>query len=178
MSLSNTAVPFYYGKFREEVLNGEKRVNRYISMEMNRIDALIENGVDKVKCYIDSDSKQKSTALFNNYKDGFISKKDECKVIKQIIDLNPYRKDIYEYLIKEDGDILKDIEKLTSYLGYDVSDYKDELMNKYIEKLMKEDKTNLEFLKERIIKYARYIGSSNESIYIARIDAIYTFQTA
>ena len=51
-------------------------------------------------------------------------------------------------------------------------------MNKYIEKLMKEDKTNLEFLKERIIKYARYIGSSNESIYIARIDAIYTFQTA
>ena len=33
-------------------------------------------------------------------------------------------------------------------------------------------------LKERIIKYARYIGSSNESIYIARIDAIYTFQTA
>lgn len=142
------------------------------------IDALIENGVDKVKCYIDSDSKQKSTALFNNYKDGFISKKDESKVIKQIIDLNPYRKDIYEYLIKEDGDILKDIEKLTSYLGYDVSDYKDELMNIYIEKLMKEDKSNLEFLKERIIKYARYIGSSKESIYIARIDAIYTFQTA
>ena len=128
------------------------------------VDALIENGVENVKCYIDSDSKQKSTALFNNYKDGFISKKDECKVIKQIIDLNPYRKDIYEYLIKEDGDILKDIENLTTYLGYDVSDYKDKLMNTYIEELIKDNERDLEFTKEKVTKYARYIGSSNESL--------------
>ncbi len=43
MALSNTAVPRYYGEFRERVLNGEILVNQYISMEMNRIDALIEN---------------------------------------------------------------------------------------------------------------------------------------
>lgn len=141
------------------------------------VDALIENGVQNVKCYIDNDSKQKSTALFNNYKDGFISKKDECKVIKQIIDLNPYRRDIYEYLIKEDGDILKDIENLTTYLGYDVSDYKDKLMNTYIEELIKDSQSDLESTKEKVSKYSRYIGSSNEAIYIARIDAIYTFQT-
>lgn len=41
--LSNTAVPKYYGEFREKVLRGEIPVNREISMEMNRIDALIEN---------------------------------------------------------------------------------------------------------------------------------------
>lgn len=42
-NLSNTKVPKYYGIFREKVMNGEIPVNREISMEMNRIDALIEN---------------------------------------------------------------------------------------------------------------------------------------
>ena len=43
MALSNTAVPKYYGMFRDAVLAGEIPVNREISMEMNRIDALIAN---------------------------------------------------------------------------------------------------------------------------------------
>lgn len=41
MSLSNTAVPIYYGQFRERVLRGEIPVCREIEMEMNRIDNLI-----------------------------------------------------------------------------------------------------------------------------------------
>lgn len=41
--LSNTAVPTYYGQFREVVFRGEIPVCRTISMEMNRIDALIED---------------------------------------------------------------------------------------------------------------------------------------
>ena len=41
MALSNTATPEYYGRFRAAVLNGEIPVNKEISMEMNRIDALI-----------------------------------------------------------------------------------------------------------------------------------------
>ncbi len=43
MGLSNTAVPRYYGEFREQVLDGEIPVNREIAMEMNRIDELIAN---------------------------------------------------------------------------------------------------------------------------------------
>ena len=43
MSLSNTATPKYYGKFRDAVLRGDIPVCEEISMEMNRIDALIEN---------------------------------------------------------------------------------------------------------------------------------------
>jgi phage terminase large subunit-like protein len=43
MTLSNTAVPIYYGRFREAVLRGDIIVNEMISLEMNRIDALIEN---------------------------------------------------------------------------------------------------------------------------------------
>lgn len=39
--LSNTATPIYYGKFRERVLAGQIPVCQEISMQMNRIDALI-----------------------------------------------------------------------------------------------------------------------------------------
>ena len=41
MALSNTAVPRYYGEFRDAVIRGEIPVCREISMEMNRIDDLI-----------------------------------------------------------------------------------------------------------------------------------------
>ena len=43
MVLSNTAVPIEYGKFREQVLRGEIPVNSEVSMQMNRIDYLIES---------------------------------------------------------------------------------------------------------------------------------------
>lgn len=43
MGLSNMAVPTYYGQFRDAVIRGEIPVNREISLEMNRIDALIAN---------------------------------------------------------------------------------------------------------------------------------------
>ena len=43
MALSSTAVPKYYGMFRDAVIRGEIPVCEEISMEMNRIDALIEN---------------------------------------------------------------------------------------------------------------------------------------
>lgn len=43
MALSNTATPKYYGMFRDAVLRGDIPVCEEISMEMNRIDALIAN---------------------------------------------------------------------------------------------------------------------------------------
>ena len=43
MALSNTAIPKYYGQFRDAVLRGEIPVCREIAMEMNRIDDLIAN---------------------------------------------------------------------------------------------------------------------------------------
>lgn len=41
--LSNTAVPRYYGEFRDAVIRGEIPINAEIEMEMHRIDALIAN---------------------------------------------------------------------------------------------------------------------------------------
>jgi len=43
MALSNTAVPKYYGMFRDAVLRGEIPVNENIVLQMNRIDSDIAN---------------------------------------------------------------------------------------------------------------------------------------
>lgn len=43
MALSNTAVPNEYSKFRAQVINGEIPVNEEVSLQMNRIDFLIES---------------------------------------------------------------------------------------------------------------------------------------
>lgn len=43
MALSNTAIPIEYGRFREQVLAGLIPVNEEISMQMNRIDFLIDS---------------------------------------------------------------------------------------------------------------------------------------
>jgi phage terminase large subunit-like protein len=43
MALSNTAVPKYYGQFRDAVIRGEIPICREIEMEMHRIDDLIDD---------------------------------------------------------------------------------------------------------------------------------------
>lgn len=43
MTLSNTATPIYYGKFRDDVVSGKIPVNKEISLEMNRIDERISD---------------------------------------------------------------------------------------------------------------------------------------
>lgn len=57
MALDNKAVPKFYGQFREDVLSGKIPVCETISLEMNRIDDLIDNpGIyydgDKVEGWI------------------------------------------------------------------------------------------------------------------------------
>ena len=142
------------------------------------LDALIDNGVTEVNSYIDKKSIRQSNALFNNYKDGFINKLDGCKVIQKIIMSNPYRKEVYEFLIKEDGDFSGEIQRLALYLGFDLKEYKVFLMDMYIKELMDNGIVNIEIAKEKVKKYAKYIGCNDDSIFITRIDAIYTFENA
>lgn len=59
---SNTAVPKYYGQFRDDVLNGKILVNAEIAMEMQRIDALIANP----KYFYDSDAVEGYVAYCDN----------------------------------------------------------------------------------------------------------------
>lgn len=148
------------------------------SVHLAILDALIDNGVTEVNSYIDKKSIRQSNALFNNYKDGFISRLDGCKVIQKIIMSNPYRKEVYEFLIKEDGDFSCEIERLASYLGFNLKEYKASLMDIYIKELMDIGVGDIKTAKEKVKKYAKYIGCKNDNIFITRIDAIYTFENA
>lgn len=142
------------------------------------VDTLIDNGVSNIGTYLNDENIKKSNALFNNYKDGFITKPDECKVVKQIILLNPYRKDVYEFLIKEDGDFSNEVEQLTEYLGYDIKPYKATLMDIYIKELLENRVDDIELAKEKLKKYSKYIGCSDSDVYMARIDSIFSFESA
>nr|WP_284693999.1 kinase [Paeniclostridium ghonii] len=142
------------------------------------IDALIDNEVNIVSSYIEEENIIKSNALFNNYKDGFIDKTNESYVIKQIIALNPYREDIYEFFIKEDGDFNKEIERLTKFLGHDVKKYKEYLMDKYVEDIEQNHSCDAEIEKEKLEKYAKYIGYDKKEIYCARVEALYIYKNA
>lgn len=62
MALSNTAVPKYYGQFRDAVMRGEIPVNNEVSLQMNLIDGLIRNpGV-----YYDEDAVEGYIAFCEN----------------------------------------------------------------------------------------------------------------
>lgn len=62
MSLDNRATPKYYSQFREAVLRGEIPVNKKVSMEMHRIDKLIENP----NIYYDEDAVEGYIAFCEN----------------------------------------------------------------------------------------------------------------
>ena len=159
-------------KIRKELYND------CFSIHLAVIDALIDNKITSISEYIDEESIIKSNALFNNYKEGFISTPYDSEVITQIIKLNPYREDVYQYLIKEDGDFGNQIENLGEFLGYDLVPYKNTLMDEYIESLLSSEYQCLNSLKEKITKYAKYIGLDSVDLYLARVDAIYTFENA
>lgn len=62
MALSNTATPYYYGKFRDQVLAGLIPVNEEISMQMNRIDRRINDP----RYYYDEDAIKGYVEFCNN----------------------------------------------------------------------------------------------------------------
>ncbi|MFI3210733.1 MAG: kinase [Peptostreptococcaceae bacterium] len=152
--------------------------NDCFNMHRAVIDALLNNEIPSIGLFICDKDKKVSNSLFNNYKDGFIHKIDEGEVVSKMIMLNPYNLDMYEYLIEEDGDFNFEIERLVDYLGYDIREFKENLMDKYIKEIISENNLDSEFDKEKVLKYARYIGANNDELYSIRIDAIYIFQDA
>lgn len=60
--LSNTATPIYYRRFRDAVMRGDIPVNYYISLEMNRIDQLVDNP----NMYYDDQAVEGFIAFCNN----------------------------------------------------------------------------------------------------------------
>ena len=111
--INNNNVSFYLNVLKEkDAIKNKKNVSRLFDIKpsidklsrsiyrdcfnihMAVIDALLEYNVKDVESYIDIESIKQANALFNNYKDGFISKPDSARIVQKIIMANPYRKDV------------------------------------------------------------------------------------
>ena len=46
----------------------------------------------------------------------------------------------------------------------------------YVQELVDNDTRDLDISREKLQKYAKYIGCDNSLLYLTRIDAIYTFE--
>ena len=98
MSLSNTATPIYYSKFRDSVLRGEIVVNEEISMEMNRIDDLI-GLLEDAKPYLEKDNKFPDVRLslvekwLKSLRPPYYC--DDCKLLKSVTGWKPKREQMY-----------------------------------------------------------------------------------
>ena len=81
----------------------------------------------------------------------------------------------------QDGDNEISEDKVKELVGIPKLSYIEEIVTSVLEKniddCLKND-TDIEFIKEKVVKYAKYIGSLNEAIYLTRIDAIQMFENA
>lgn len=165
----------YIKRIRDEITS---MINKdYFNVHLAVVEVLLDENIKIVASPLDQDRRKRANALINNYKDGFINDIDTPQVVNTIINLDPYRIDFYKFLLEEDGDFNKDIERLVSFIGEDIKPYKEKLITDYINNCIRND-SDVDFIKEKVTKYCKYMGISNEEIYLTRIDAIYMFANA
>lgn len=88
------------------------------------VDAMRENGKEYIAKYVVEENRKLSFALFNNFRDGLIPKDKEEIVVKEIIEKNPYNKELYMYLLNSGEASKKDIYEIIEFLSIDMSEEK------------------------------------------------------
>lgn len=103
--------------------------------------------------YVLQEEANKAKRLFNNI--GRIDEKE--KVIAEILNLDPYFEDIYEYVIKNDLDTNSDIATIADYYGVYIDDYVIEFLEKKYKSLSVDsaDESILLKAQEDIQKYLK-----------------------
>lgn len=136
------------------------------------IDALYDNKIKSVEKYPSKEDIEKSKALFNNYKNGLINDNKKDEILKQIIILNPYNKEIYMQIIDEQGDKSGEIESIATYLDIDINEYKFKLLNEYFESLSVDTEEQTLDSKKKFNDYSTFIGVYNIDEYMNKFDEI------
>lgn len=93
-------------------------------MHYGIVDAMRDNGKEYIAKYVVEENKNLSLALLNNFIDGLIPKDKEEIVVKEIIEKNPYNKELYMYLLNSGEASKKDIYEIIEFLSIDMSEEK------------------------------------------------------
>ena len=79
--------------------------------------------------------KKEADVLFHNIQSNYIVKNEKIKLLTKIIELYPFNKEIYLYILNEYGDSNCEVENIANYFGYDIVEDKNKIIKKYYEKL-------------------------------------------
>lgn len=104
-----------------------------------------------------ANDRQKSQRLLNNIKSGAISKDKEIEICQEIINLNPYDFEIYEYLFSVYGDKKGELQNLADYFGVDLNDTKDDSALKYVQENQGETEDDAVKAKANLLSYCEEI---------------------
>ena len=114
----------------------------------------------RFKCVYQREANE-AEIIFSNIKDRNLNNREKIELIKRIINLNPYFKQIYEYAISNLGDENNEISRIANYFGYDMYEYKLGIIKRkrYTLKTTSEEETMI--TKEILLKEVRNLGLEN-----------------
>lgn len=120
---------------------------------------------------ISQEDEQKANAIFNNLKRMQLDKAKSIGLIKEILTMNPYRNEFYEYIIDEYGDRNSNLQDIAEYFGIGLKAYKHSIISDYFDESYKETEEKALKMKKDIVEIYRRLGLKDDNEYLAEINS-------
>lgn len=105
-----------------------------------------------------TEDAEKAQRLLKNLMDGSISKEKEKDICKEIIHLNPYTIEIYEYIFTAYGDKKGELSALAFYFGLNLDRKKDQVALKFVKTNQGQTEEDAHQAKDKLIAYCKEIN--------------------
>ena len=122
------------------------------------IDFLNQNDIDE------------ANIIFSNIKNRDIDLDEKIKLLKRIIELNPYNQSVYEYIIANFGDEKNEVTKVCNYFGLNLYSYKENIIKNKCQQLDIVTEYEAKQSKELIINECKMLGIECKSEFTSNID--------
>lgn len=110
------------------------------------------------------ENREEALTILTNIKKVNISSSEKLRIIKELIELNPYEISIFEYAIDNFGDSEKFIFRIGNYFGHDLNEYKNKKLNDLLKSLPIKNEEQCEEARERIKLEAERLGFTHKNI--------------
>ncbi len=124
----------------------------------------------KITGYVTKSEAEKAKRIFNNIESNNLEKQDALKLIIEVLELDPYKIDYYQYILNNYGDRDGNIQNISNYFKMEIEDYKRYILICFFEEL---DFTSLNSAlksKKILIEKIDYYGYVQKEEFIKLID--------
>lgn len=94
------------------------------------VDCMTEHGIALEGAKVSKADLEKEESLFNNLKSGNLPKEAVDAVRMQILELNPYDGEFYEFIYENEGDKTGELEKIADFFGFSLDSMKESAFSK------------------------------------------------